>query len=245
MRVESLYVFAFGGDPETLKVTLGLFHRHAPKAANALGVYVPNFETDLFQIPTLKKGNTPDLKVKTGNTNIKRALPLAPETDFTSDEEPGRRASVGMYFVTHGMTPSATAGSGAEMIARIEPVFASSGPPKVIALVRCFGAPSKNSLPSEKALPDQPSTILVEDMLVALNQRGWRPLITAWVAFVSASPATKTDIPLGAKVITTDTGFARTTSKSREENKFGYYVNGDSKIIVLPASQIRDHYLAD
>jgi hypothetical protein len=252
MKVESLYVVAFTSDTEAVKVAVGLFYRHAPKAINALAVYAPDKVREgqpvLYQMSTLKKGEPVQLRVlsKSKNTNLRDAINLAPE-ELEAVPEPEKRASVGMYLVIHGTSFKAEAGYGASLISRIQPIIESAGAPKVICLVRCFAAPPADELPNEKALPDESSTIIVEDMLIALNKVGCKPLITAWSTVVSAYPGKIIGgtVPFGAKLVQGELRIARPTAQTREQYKFGYYVNGDNKIIVLPASKIQDHYLAD
>ena len=65
------------------------------------------------------------------------------------------------------------------------------------------------------------------------------------IAFEARTPSGGTEpVPLGAKVINQGDGrYRRPTPTDREQSKFGYFVNEENKIVVLPGNLIRSHHL--
>jgi hypothetical protein len=114
MKVESLYVIAVGTQGETTEVTVGLYHKHAPTATNAVGILLKMDDNDdsalgtLYKIPNLLKGNPSGLSTTQSSVNktrnFKPPVARAPQTNFSPDEVPEQRASAGIYFVCHGQT---------------------------------------------------------------------------------------------------------------------------------------------
>lgn len=260
MKVQLLYVVAFGSQGETTEVAVGLFHKHAQKSDNALGVYAKSSEHDdeapakLVQIPSLVKGNPPGLdEIKTSansTRNFKPALKKLPDTNFAAAVVPGRRASVGMYLVIPGMVPEDQRDEGGWLVRSIQPLIEMGGKPKVVCLVRCRGAHRIDKSPHGKPLAAeaQDNGLVIENMLIEFKKQNCRPLITAWAVPISASPGQRPTagvVPFGGKLVTVEKEkqVRRPTAEDRENYKFGYFVNDDDEIVVLPASAIRNHYL--
>ena len=259
MKVDLLYVVAFDARGETTQVTVGLFHKHAPHALNALGVYARADDNDdeapgkLYRIPNLQKGAPPSLDTIATSANktrnFKGEVSKAPKTNFTPVEVPEKRATVGMYLVCHGASYQDMGGEGEWTVRTIAPLLEIGGAPKIVCLVRCWGAPEDTAKLHGKPLPSQTTSdgIFIENMLVTFDELGYRPLITAWTSPISASPGktvTQGTVPFGAKIVSADGQNRRPTMQDREKYKFGYYVNDEGKMMAIHAGAINPHYLS-
>lgn len=260
MKVQTLYVIAYDNSGETTKVTASLYHKHSPKSDAAVGLFAkfeagPKAPATLYKIPNLLKGNPPGLdRVKGGNMAKNFRQPVREEMQAGPIDVgiPENRGGVGMYLLSHGDNCQDAKEDAVPIVDSLKPILEAGVRPNIVCLVRCFAACHDQDFIEEihnKPLPQEPEPgvmgSVVVNMLVQFNKLGCRPLLTAWSAAVSTQAFKNLpgDIPRGAKVITLGKETRRPTAEDREKYKFGYFVNDDGKMIVLPASQIQDKYL--